>query len=470
MTKIFRLFPKRDIFLLALLSVSSPLFFYKLGQTSLVSWDEAWYGAIAKNIISSGNILYLTFNGNRYLDHPPAGFWLMALSMKLFGIGEFWVRFPSALSGLLSIYIIYLLGKELFNRVVGFSSAVALSSAIWFVYRARSGNLDSLLTLFFLTTLYLAIKASKNRRFLIPFAVSLSLLFLTKTVVPFTILPALLVIFYKEKIKFKEFFKPILIFLFLFGGWILAQWIKYPDFINRYLSIGLPGVEVKTSYLDNLKQIKEYLHSGVGKWFWPGLASIILSLGFLQKRFLILTVFFVTFFLPFIFSSRGSIWHLVPLHPILILSFFGFIYVTLERIINMKIFKNLRIRGNKFLLIVPMLLVSFYFSFMQIKLIWYQFIDIPAYVSDEAILSKVAGEFTNKQFVIDGDFVPAAVYYSGKNVSQLWGGGMKDLFASKQDFILITKQYRLDQALIAKNDYQILKQDRDKILIIRNNQ
>ena len=47
-----------------------PLFFYKLGQSSLTSYDEAWYGSIAKQIIQNGDLINLNWNGLDYIDHP----------------------------------------------------------------------------------------------------------------------------------------------------------------------------------------------------------------------------------------------------------------------------------------------------------------------------------------------------------------------------------------------------------------
>ena len=38
-----------------------PLFFYKLGQSSLTSYDEAWYGSIAKQIIQNGDLINLNW-------------------------------------------------------------------------------------------------------------------------------------------------------------------------------------------------------------------------------------------------------------------------------------------------------------------------------------------------------------------------------------------------------------------------
>ncbi len=446
---------KKDILVILFLSLFAPLFYYKLGQTSLVSWDEAWYADIARNILLSGNWFHLKFNGSLFLDHPFFGFWLIAISEKIFGFNELGARFAPALSGMFSIFILYFLGKELFNRYVGILAAVALPSATWFLYRARSGNLDTILTFLFLLTLFFALKASKEKKYLILFAISFVLLALTKTVIPFTILPVLILIFWGNKIyKIKDWIFPIFTFIVLFGGWFWFQYSVIPDFYKHYLQIGMPGINLETSYLGNLKLMKDYLYVGVGKWFWPGVISLGLGLILRQKRFYILAIFFLSFFTPFIFSTKGHIWHLIPLHPILILSSIGFSYIFLKKIIKKKV-----------LLFIILGVGVFYLSFIQIKQSWHQFIDIPAFVSDEAILSRETKNYPQDVLYIDGDFTPAAVFYSEKKVSQIWFGGIQDLFTIEESILLITKQERLDGAEIPKDWYEIIRQDRDRILI-----
>ena len=49
---------KSDWFLMLLLFLLfSPLYLYKLGQSSLVSFDEAWYAQIARNVLKNGSVL-----------------------------------------------------------------------------------------------------------------------------------------------------------------------------------------------------------------------------------------------------------------------------------------------------------------------------------------------------------------------------------------------------------------------------
>lgn len=438
--------------IILLLLVLSPLFFYKLGQSSVTSFDEAWYGSIARQIVKTGDLVNLNWNGDSYIDHPPAGFWLIAASLKLMGETALAVRLPSAILGFLSLIIVYLLGKELFGKVVGLASAVALTSSYWFLFRARSGDLDVPLTFFFLLTLYLAIKAVKEKKFLLPWSVSFLFLLLTKTLVPLAIIPSLIIIFW-EKVRLKDLIKPVGLVLAIFLGWVLAQQVNNPTFLSRFLIIGLPGVKVETEYFQNLKLMKDYLYLGIGKWFWPGIISIIIGLFLRQRRFLILSVFFISFFTPFIFSTKGHIWHLIPLHPVMLLSLFGILSLLLPRFIK-----------EKSLVTIIILSFCFYLSFIQIKRAWTEFINIPPFISDEEILSREAGKYP-EDFYIDGEFLPAASFYSGKKVNQIRAQHLIPLFEGIDPFLLITYQWRLDQAKIDKSRYQILKSDRDKILI-----
>lgn len=444
-----------------LILAASPLFFYKLGQSSLVSWDEAWYAEIARNILKSGDIFNLTWSGEPYFDHPASGFWLIALSFKLFGVSEFSARLMPAFAGLLSLAVIYFLGKELFGRVVGLASAVALSSSFWFLYRARSGNLDSFLTLFFILTLLLALKAVKNKKYLIPFSLSLSFLFLTKTLVPFTIIPSLIIIFWRPKsLTVKDLIVPLGIFLVLVGGWAINQ-IQHKDFIERYFAIGMPGTGGKFDLTANFNQTKLLLHNGIGKWFWPGMMSSVVGLFLLQKRFLILSLFFAVFFAPFLFSAKGGIWHLIPLYPIMILAFFGLAWVIAEKAANI-------VSKNKMLITLPLIALSIYVSYPQIKRAWYEFIDIQPYRSDEQILSQEASKYSQDLFISSSDFRPVAVFYSNKSVPQIiLGMRLPELFASNQQFLLIVQENDLANTAISKDSYQIIKKDRDKVLVLK---
>src|SRR3972149_8722476 len=139
------------------------LFFYRFDWATLANWDEAWYGAIARNIANTGNFLKMEFNGKTYYDHPPLGFILMAASIKLFGASTFAVRFPSAILGLGSVILLYFLARELFKeKLVGLAASMVLGTSVWYLVRVRSGDLDSVFVFFYILTVFLSVRSTKN--------------------------------------------------------------------------------------------------------------------------------------------------------------------------------------------------------------------------------------------------------------------------------------------------------------------
>lgn len=102
-------------------------------------------------------------------------YWITAIPMKIFGISEFSARLSSVIFGTLTIGAIYLLGKELFSKKVGYISAILVTLlqieilwsrqvrpyqglqlcyilAAWFIYRFvnKTGNPKWNLSGFFL--------------------------------------------------------------------------------------------------------------------------------------------------------------------------------------------------------------------------------------------------------------------------------------------------------------------------------
>ncbi len=448
-----------DFLNLTFLTLTAPLFFYKLGQSSLGSWDEAWYADAARMVVKTGDLFHLVFNGNPFFEHPPGGIWITAAVFKIFGISELTDRLPSAVLGLLSLYVMYLLGKLLFNRVVGFSSAIALCSSFWFLSRARSGNLDIPLTFFLLLTLYLALKAAKERKFFIPFCASLAFTVTIKSLLPFAILPALLIIFWKNKIyKIKDYIVAFVAMFSIYITWVIVQYFQDPYLVQRHFSHSLRGSTVENNFLNSFKLFTTYLHNGIGKWYWPGLTGILVGLVLREKRFLILIVFFVSYATPFLFSKELQIWHLIPLHPLLILMFFGSFFVLLSK-------AALKFKLKNASLLAAALMVSFslYYSFIQLKAAWYQFIDIPRYISDEDILSRQASKYEGR-IILDGDFDPAGAFYSDRVVRKMGDPSLKHFFETQDNFLLITNTWRLD-GVIDPEAYESLWHDRDKVLV-----
>lgn len=446
-----------DCLCIGFLCLALPLFFFKLGQSSLVSWDEAWYGVIARNMLLKHNYLLMWFNALHFTDHPPGGIWPIAISYKFLGITEFATRLPSAIAGFLSLLVTYLLGRKLFNRVVGFTSAVALCSAPWFLLRSRLGDLDTPLVLFFLLTMLLALYAANKRKYFLWFALSLGYLTTIKAALPFAVMPSLVVIFWgTPRFKFKYLFLAACSIMVFYVSWLLLM--KQIDLASYrwHLSHLTRGAGLaKPDYVGEITKFKAFLHNGIGKWFWPGLISLVGGLLLKQRRYVILFTFFISYSLPLLSSPNLEIWHLIPLYPIMILAAFGFFWEMGQTFLPSKILAALALG------------VCVYFSYPQIMRLWQQNIHINPYVSDEAILAKAAGQYSYP-LTIDFNFLPAALFYSQKlTANQYSGTDLTNFFSGPGQQMLITYQWRLDAVKNQTNAYEVLARDRDKVLILK---
>jgi 4-amino-4-deoxy-L-arabinose transferase-like glycosyltransferase len=95
-------------------------------------WDERFHALVARNLIDNPlkPVLYqnplLPYNpdvwvlNHVWLHKPPFFLWQMALSMKLFGINEFALRYPSALMSVLMLILIFKMGKTILNKHIAF--------------------------------------------------------------------------------------------------------------------------------------------------------------------------------------------------------------------------------------------------------------------------------------------------------------------------------------------------------------
>lgn len=73
---------------------------------------------------------------------PTLFFFMQAATMSLFGVNAFGLRFMSAILGALSVPLMYLLGRELFGRWVGFLAATFLAVYALHIHFSRIGKND----------------------------------------------------------------------------------------------------------------------------------------------------------------------------------------------------------------------------------------------------------------------------------------------------------------------------------------
>src|SRR5687768_16535031 len=68
---------------------------------------------------------------------PPLAMWLVATSIKWFGVSEFTARLPLAIFGVLGVAVTYVLGTRLARPRVGLIAAIVLVSSPLYLFQSR---------------------------------------------------------------------------------------------------------------------------------------------------------------------------------------------------------------------------------------------------------------------------------------------------------------------------------------------
>lgn len=100
-------------------------------------------------------------------DHPPLVFWVQHVFIKIFGENNFAFRLPSVLLGVLSVYLLYLIGVILFSRRAGLLAALFLGITLNHVYITRTGMQEAYVIFFLLLSSFFFLKALKNEKYFI---------------------------------------------------------------------------------------------------------------------------------------------------------------------------------------------------------------------------------------------------------------------------------------------------------------
>lgn len=143
----------------------SIMFFVNLGNSPLWIADEQTYSRWAYHMIKTGDYVTPWAFGSEavWISKPPLVMWLMSLSYQVFGVNNFATRFWSPVFGILSLILVFYLGKELFNRHVGFMSALVLGTFTTFYSFARHAMTDMPLVFFSLASIYFLVLSEKNQ-------------------------------------------------------------------------------------------------------------------------------------------------------------------------------------------------------------------------------------------------------------------------------------------------------------------
>lgn len=200
---------KVKILLLAVLILAAVLRLWKITEYPAgFNADEAAIGYNTYSLLQTGNdehgnswpIHFISFG-----DYKPGGYFYLVLPfVKFLGLNELAVRLPSALLGILTVLLIYLLVKELFaSESFAILSALFLATSPWHLHFSRGGWETNTATTFIVLGTWLFLKGLKNPKFYIfsslAYVFSMYTYHSTRVVVPFLVLG--LIVLYRRQSK-----------------------------------------------------------------------------------------------------------------------------------------------------------------------------------------------------------------------------------------------------------------------------
>lgn len=391
--------------------------FFKLGDSLLENWDEGFYAEVTKQMLKTNDFAIMRWNGDVFVDKPPLNFWLNYLSAKVFGLSEFSTRLVSAIAGLVVILLTSFYAFKQWGIIASLFtfSAIALNNI--FIWRTRTGNLDTLASLLIFLSFLVIYSSYKYRYHLLAFI--FGLIFLQKaSLVAFPIFIFLLYEYFfnkKEILKNKKMIAySILIFIFIISLWLvpatLSQGVLY---LKYYLFKSDQGV----SHINLLKIKPDYwlfaYYSLQRRLFYVFIFGLGLLLFNIKKRQEFLIFSFATFLLFLLsLTERNNNWYLVPSIPFWALTI-GYAINTLMSFTKQLIKKHPRLFYGVLAFWSFGVLILFYISYKTFS------VNIKAIIDTKASMAEVAtARFIKKHAKVGEkicrlDFAyPVTIYYS----------------------------------------------------------
>ncbi|MCK5906422.1 MAG: glycosyltransferase family 39 protein, partial [Flavobacteriales bacterium] len=221
---------------LGIIVVSLLLFIPFLGDVHLFDWDEINFAEAAREMVLTGNYSVVQIDYKVFFEKPPLFFWMQALSMHLFGINEFAARFPNAVVGVLSLLLIFNIGKRYYDTKFGLIWVLSYAGSILPFFYFKSGIIDPWFNFFiflgvYYATRYLDETEGRNKWNLVWSGMAIGLGILTKG--PVALLLILLTLGVYFLIKWFKGFPSILDFTIFFsvmllagGSWFIVEYLR----------------------------------------------------------------------------------------------------------------------------------------------------------------------------------------------------------------------------------------------------
>lgn len=229
-----------------------------LGNVHLFDWDEINFAECSREMVATNNYLQVTVDYNPFWEKPPLFIWSQAAMYKIFGVNEFAARLPNAITGIITLLILFNIGKKLFSQKFGLIWALVYAGSLLPSIYFKTGIIDPMFNLFMILSIYYIYKfyflTQRKTKTIILSGLFAGLAILTKGPVGLLLtgITYLVFIIWKRKeivIKIRDFFIfgffAIIVSALWFGVdiifngfWFIGEFIRYQI---RLLSTGDAG-------------------------------------------------------------------------------------------------------------------------------------------------------------------------------------------------------------------------------------
>jgi 4-amino-4-deoxy-L-arabinose transferase-like glycosyltransferase len=171
-----------------------------LWALSASGWGNSFYAAAVQAGSKSWTALLYGASdaaGSITVDKPPASLWIMALSVRAFGLSSWSILVPQALMGVATVATLYASVRRLFSPHAALLAGTVLALTPVAALMFRYNNPDALLVLLMTLAAYATLRAVEDgrTRWMILAGTLVGFAFLTKQLQAFLVLPGLTVAF-----------------------------------------------------------------------------------------------------------------------------------------------------------------------------------------------------------------------------------------------------------------------------------
>jgi 4-amino-4-deoxy-L-arabinose transferase-like glycosyltransferase len=149
----------RAVAAVALLALTTLLFFHALGSWPLMEPDEGRNAEVAREMLALGSWSVPRFNLLPYLDKPVFLFWLIASAFRVVGVGELGARLPAAVSAVAVVALTFAIARLLVGRRRALLAAGMVATMPIVLVFARLAIFDMPLTALMMAALWCLLRA-----------------------------------------------------------------------------------------------------------------------------------------------------------------------------------------------------------------------------------------------------------------------------------------------------------------------